>query len=45
LIQKDEYQKLFANSATIPLFYALIKIHKQGNPIRPIVSFINSPSY
>ena len=29
----------------IPLFYALIKIHKPGNPIRPIVSFIDSPSY
>ena len=36
---------LFANSATVPLFYALVKIHKVGNPIRPIVSFINSPSY
>ena len=29
----------------IPLFYALIKTHKTGHPIRPIVSFIDSPSY
>ena len=45
LITNDEYKKLFANSAIIPLFYALIKIHKPGYPIRPIVSFVNSPSY
>jgi hypothetical protein len=29
----------------IPLFYALIKIHKEGYPIRPIVSFIETPTY
>ena len=33
------------NNATIPLFYALIKTHKPGQPIRPIVSFSGSPSY
>ena len=36
---------MFAKSAVIPLFYALIKTHKPGNPIRPIVSFCGSPSY
>ena len=45
LITNDEYKKLFANSATIPLLYALIKLHKPGYPNRPIVSFLNSPSY
>ena len=45
LLSKIQYHNLFANSALIPLFYALIKIHKIGNPIRPIVSFIGSPSY
>ena len=45
LISRPQYLYLFANSATIPLFYALVKIHKLGNPIRPIVSFIGSPSY
>jgi hypothetical protein len=45
LFTKNEYFKLFANAAIIPLFYALIKTHKIGNPIRPIVSFIGSPSY
>ena len=25
--------------------HAIVKIHMEGNPIRPIVSFISSPSY
>ena len=45
LFTREEYYHLFANSTTIPLFYALIKIHKIGYPIRPIVSFIGSPTY
>ena len=45
LLTKSNYLHLFSNSATLPLFYALIKTHKLGNPIRPIVSFIGSPSY
>ena len=28
LISRPQYLQLFANSATIPLFYALVKIHK-----------------
>ena len=45
LLTRDEYLSLFANSSTIPLFYALIKTHKAGYPLRPIVSFVDSPSY
>ena len=45
LLTKPLYLHLFSNSATLPRFYALIKTHKPGYPIRPIVSFINSPSY
>ena len=28
-----------------PKLYSLIKIHKEGNPIRPVVSFFTAPSY
>ena len=28
-----------------PRFRCLLKLHKEGKPLRPIVSFINSPSY
>ena len=45
IISKIEYQNLFANTSVIPLFYVLIKTHKTGYPIRPIVSFLESPSY
>ena len=45
LLVKEEYLHLFANSSTTPLFYCLVKIHKIGYPIRPIVSFIASPTY
>ena len=30
---------------TTPIFYGIPKIHKQNNPLRPIVSQINGPSY
>ena len=29
----------------MPILYSLPKIHKLNNPIRPIVSFTNSPTY
>lgn len=45
LLTREQYWHLFANSDTTPLFYALIKTHKPGYPIRPIVSFCGSPSY
>ena len=45
LLVKEEYLHLFANSSMTPLFYCLVKIHKIGYPIRPIVSFIASPTY
>lgn len=43
---EDQYYKnLYCNKAVTPKFYATIKTHKEGNPIRPIVSFIESPTY
>lgn len=49
LFQKDiititEKTKLKTNSATAPKLYGLPKIHKKDFPLRPICSFINSPS-
>ena len=45
ILNKFQYELVFAKTSVVPLFYALIKTHKPGNPIRPIVSFIESPSY
>ena len=45
IITEEEYKHLYVNTAITPLFYALIKTHKPGFPIRPIVSFIDSPTY
>ena len=36
---------LYSTAANVPLFYGLIKLHKIGHPIRPIVSFCGSPAY
>ena len=44
-ITDDEYKRLYVNKTVTPRFYATIKTHKIGYPIRPIVNFINSPSY
>ena len=39
------YENLYCSAAVTPRFYGLIKTHKENNPIRPIVSFIGSPTY
>lgn len=44
-ITQQTYEKLYSTTNVAPIFYALIKIHKTNNPIRPIVSFVGSPTY
>ena len=39
------YERLRSSAGKIPLLYGLPKVHKPGTPLRPIVSFINSPTY
>ena len=36
---------LYSSDGLCPRFYGLPKIHKPGIPLRPIVSFVNSPTY
>ena len=36
---------LYSSDGLCPRFYGLPKIHKTGIPLRPIFSFVNSPSY
>ena len=45
LISEEEYKFLRSTTSSIPRFYPLIKTHKINNPIRPIISFIDSPTY
>ncbi|KYN07871.1 hypothetical protein ALC62_01155 [Cyphomyrmex costatus] len=44
-IDDSTYRKLFMTDGNIPRAYGLIKIHKNGNPLRVIISSINSPLY
>ena len=39
------YRMLYSSDGLSPRFYGLRKIYKTGIPLRPIVSFINSPTY
>ena len=39
------YKILYSSDGFCPRFYGLPKIHKPGIPLRPIVSFVNSPTY
>ena len=36
---------MYTTPANIPLLYGLIKLHKEGYPIRPITSLCGSPTY
>ena len=45
IINEDLYRMLYSSDGLSSRFYGLPKIHKTGNPLRPIVSFINSLTY
>ena len=44
-ISDSTYKMLDSSDGLCPCFYGLPKIHKPGIPLRPIVSFVNSPTY
>ena len=44
-INEALYKKLYPTGAGSSKFYGLPKIHKEGNPLRPIVSSIGAASY
>src|SRR5690606_9946505 len=44
-ITQSTWRYLHATGSQIPRFYGLPKVHKNSVPLRPIVSFINSPTY
>ena len=39
------YYRLRSSAGECPLLYGLPKVHKPDFPLRPIVSFVNSPTY
>ncbi|XP_075163163.1 uncharacterized protein LOC142235789 [Haematobia irritans] len=45
ILNANEKYKLTSRTATAPRIYGLTKIHKEGTPLRPICSSINSPTY
>jgi hypothetical protein len=45
IISKATYEKLYSSDVVSPRFYGLPKIHKPEIPLRPIVSFVNYPTY
>ena len=44
-IDETTYKRLLILNGRLPQFYALPKIHKEGIPLRPIVSYCASPLY
>ena len=44
-IGDNTYHKLFAAGSRPGRLYGLVKVHKQGNPLRPIISAIGMFNY
>ncbi|XP_046848063.1 uncharacterized protein LOC124441644, partial [Xenia sp. Carnegie-2017] len=44
-LNENDYRRIRPNDASTAKFYGLPKIHKENNPLRPIVSLPGSPSY
>ena len=44
-LPRSVYERLRSSAGKTPLLYGLPKIHKPDTPLRPIVSFIHSPTY
>ena len=44
-INEAVYKRLYPTGAGIPKFYGLPKVHKEGIPLRPIVSSIGAARY
>ena len=44
-INETTYKKLYPTGAGSPKFYGLPKLHKEGTPLRPIVSSIGAVTY
>ena len=44
-ISEEMYKLLCSSDGLAPRLYGLPKIHKEGVPLQPIVSFVNSPTY
>ena len=44
-LSRGQYLRLYPSDPSPPLFYGLPKVHKQGVPLRPIVSTIGSATY
>ncbi|KAG8237480.1 hypothetical protein J437_LFUL015699 [Ladona fulva] len=42
---RQPYEKHYHHEPPSPRFYGLPKLHKQGHPIRPVVSGISSPAH
>ena len=44
-LNEDTYRKLYPTGAVSPKFYGLPKVHKLGNPLRPMVSSTGTATY
>ena len=44
-LNEATYKRLYPTGAGSPKFYGLPKVHKQGTPLRPIVSSIGAATY
>ena len=44
-LSEEAYHHLRSSAGSVPRLYGLPKVHKPNTPLRPIVSFVSSPTY
>ena len=44
-LSDESYRSIYPSGCSPGAIYSTVKVHKNGNPLRPIISMVNTPQY